>query len=71
MVIPSGKKIHVKNCVVTGADAAALPAECSGPATTASGCCPVGTVMVKNFLFDQKFVETRLFVHFDETTWVG
>jgi len=27
--------------------------------------------MVKNFLFDQKFVETRLFVHFDETTWVG
>ena len=26
---------------------------------------PVGTVMVKSFLFDGKLVETRLFVHFD------
>ena len=32
---------------------------------------PVGTVMVKSFLFDGKLVETRLFVHFDATTWVG
>jgi hypothetical protein len=26
---------------------------------------------VKSFLFDDKLVETRLFVHFDATTWVG
>ena len=32
---------------------------------------PVGTVMVKSFLFDGKLVETRLFVHFDAATWVG
>ena len=46
--------------------------ECRGRApTTASGCFPVGTVMVKSFLFDGKLVETRLFVHFDAATWVG
>ena len=32
---------------------------------------PVGTVMVKSFLFDGKLLETRLFMHFDATTWVG
>ena len=32
---------------------------------------PVGTVMVKSFLFDGKFLETRLLVRFDATTWVG
>jgi uncharacterized repeat protein (TIGR03806 family) len=64
MVIPAGKKIHVKDCV-------AAPTECSGLADNGKWVLPVGTVMVKNFLFDQKFVETRLFVHFDEATWVG
>jgi uncharacterized repeat protein (TIGR03806 family) len=64
MVIPAGKKIHVKDCVAT-------PAECRGVADNGKWVLPVGTVMVQNFLFDQKFVETRLLVHFDETTWVG
>ena len=41
---------------------------------------PVGTVMIKNFLFDGKLVETRLFMHVDAATanitrngtdWVG
>jgi hypothetical protein len=32
---------------------------------------PVGTVMVKSFLFDGKTLETRLFVHHDASTWVG
>jgi len=32
---------------------------------------PVGSVMIKNFLFDGKFVETRLFMHVDDMTWVG
>ncbi len=41
---------------------------------------PVGTVLIKNFMFDGKFVETRLFMHVDAATsaliangtdWVG
>jgi len=32
---------------------------------------PVGTVMIKNFIFDGKLVETRLFMHADDSTWVG
>ncbi|HEX3596681.1 MAG TPA: hypothetical protein VHU80_16335, partial [Polyangiaceae bacterium] len=32
---------------------------------------PIGTVMVKNFMFDGKLVETRLFEHFDDATWAG
>ena len=32
---------------------------------------PVGTVMVKSFLFDSKLLETRLLMRFDATTWVG
>ena len=42
-----------------------------GRPTTASGSFPVGTVMVKSFLFDGKLVETRLFVHLDAATWAG
>lgn len=65
MVIPAGRKIHVKDC-------ATEPAMCpSGSADTGKFVFPVGTVMVKNFLFDDKFVETRLFVRFDAATWVG
>jgi hypothetical protein len=29
---------------------------------------PVGTVMIKNFIFDGKLVETRLFMHVDTAT---
>ena len=58
-------KIHVKNCATT-------PAECpQGAADDGKWVLPVGTVMVKSFLFDGKLVETRLFVHFDAATWVG
>jgi uncharacterized repeat protein (TIGR03806 family) len=64
IVVPAGGKIHVKDC-------AQNPAECKGMADDGKWVLPVGTVMVKNFLFDGKFVETRLFVHFDEMTWVG
>jgi hypothetical protein len=66
-VLPSGGKIHVKKC--------ADPAEnCSLGATDPDDgkwVFPVGTVMVKNFSFDNKVVETRLFVHHDDATWVG
>jgi len=63
-VIPAGKTIHVKDC-------AAMPAECLDSADTGKWVFPVGTVMLKNFLFNNKLVETRLFVRHDEQTWVG
>jgi len=40
-------------------------------ATTGKWVFPVGSVLIKNFLFDGKFVETRLFMHADASTWVG
>jgi uncharacterized repeat protein (TIGR03806 family) len=65
MVLPSGAKIHVVSC-------AKEPALCTqGAADDGKWVFPVGTVMVKSFVFDGKLVETRLFVHFDEQTWVG
>ena len=65
MVIPEGQKIHVLNCT-------ANPAECLyGPEDDGRFVFPVGTVLVKNFMFDDKLVETRLFVHRDSKTWVG
>ena len=65
MALPTGEKIHVKNCATT-------PAECTqGAADDGKWVLPVGTVMVKSFLFDGKLVETRLFVHFDAANWVG
>ena len=65
MALPVGAKIHAKNCTTT-------PAECAqGPADDGKWVMPVGTVMVKSFLFDGKMVETRLFVRSDQTTWTG
>jgi hypothetical protein len=65
MVIPPGKKIHVKDC-------AATPAECpQGMQDDGKWVMPVGTVMVKSFGFDAKLIETRLFVRADENTWNG
>jgi cytochrome c551/c552 len=84
-VLPDGGTIHVKDCA-PDAGAARL-AECvspmmipSGPADTGKWVFPVGTVMIKNFLFDGKIVETRLLMHVDAATanviqngtdWVG
>lgn len=65
LVLPPGGKIRVLDC-------AATPAACAqGTADSGRWLFPVGTVMIKNFLFDDKFVETRLFVHFPDDTWVG
>ncbi len=65
MALPPGGKIHVKDC-------AAAPSACTqGPADTGKWVFPVGTVMVKSFLFDGKIVETRLFIRFDAVTWAG
>jgi uncharacterized repeat protein (TIGR03806 family) len=40
-------------------------------ATTGRWTFPVGTVMIKNFMFDGKLVETRLFMSIDDATWIG
>jgi uncharacterized repeat protein (TIGR03806 family) len=67
MALPPGGKIHVVNCT-------ANPSECPGSRDyTDDGKWkfPVGTVMVKSFLFDGKFVETRLFMRFSATAWAG
>lgn len=64
LALPTFGKIHVKNC-------AANASECVGAADDGKWVLPVGTVMVKTFLFDGKLVETRLFVHFDAANWVG
>lgn len=56
-VLPAGKKIHVRNC-------AATPSDCPmGAADDGRWDFPIGTVMIKIFLFDGKLVETRLFMH--------
>jgi uncharacterized repeat protein (TIGR03806 family) len=65
MVLPPGQKIHVKNCMLE-------PDTCrNGPEDDGDWLFPVGSVLIKNFLFDGKLVETRLFVHADAKTWVG
>ena len=77
-VLPAGGKIHVKDCSTAGnPDLGSCKA---GPADTGKWVFPVGTVMVKSFIFDGKLVETRLFMHADAATaaaiandseWVG
>ena len=67
MALPNGAKIHVVSC-------SANPSECPGSrdyADDGKWKFPVGTVMVKSFLFDGKLLETRLFMHFSATTWAG
>jgi uncharacterized repeat protein (TIGR03806 family) len=62
MVIPVAQKVHIKDCAAE---------TCTQNLDTGKWVFPVGTVMLKNFLFDEKLVETRLFVHHDADTWVG
>jgi hypothetical protein len=63
--LPVGGKIHVKDCP-------ANPNECrAGIADTGKWVLPVGSVMVKSFMFEGKLVETRLLVHSDPFNWYG
>jgi uncharacterized repeat protein (TIGR03806 family) len=62
--LPPGGKIHVKHC--TGASA-----ECLDAADDGKWVFPVGTVMVKSFMFNGKLIETRLFTNHDAGNWVG
>jgi uncharacterized repeat protein (TIGR03806 family) len=70
-ILPQGKKIHVRNCTTT-------PADCpQGNADDGRWDFPIGTVMIKIFLFDGKLVETRLLMHTSRTNdspsgdWIG
>ena len=65
MVIPVGQTVHIKDCTVDTQSCT------QGTADTGKWVFPVGTVMLKNFAFDGKLVETRLFVRHDADTWVG
>ncbi len=62
MVIPVGQTVHIKDCTTE---------TCTQKSDTGQWVFPVGTVMLKNFAFNGKVVETRLFVHHDADTWVG
>lgn len=63
-VLPKGGKIHVRNCATAG--------DCpNGPADDGKWVFPVGSVLIKSFLFDDKLVETRLFMRIDADNWIG
>jgi hypothetical protein len=61
MAIPDGALIHVKDC---SREPALCKSAAEGGTTDDEGHFefPVGTVLVKSFLFGGKFLETRLFV---------
>ncbi|HXU81116.1 MAG TPA: hypothetical protein VN914_06950, partial [Polyangia bacterium] len=66
MAVPDGAVIHVKDCMRE-------PGTCGTAGSTDDDghwLMPVGTVLVKHFLFNGKFNETRLYVRFAEK-WVG
>src|SRR6478735_5589416 len=64
-VLPSGTKIHVRDCVLNAADCP------MGASDDGRWTFPAGTVLIKTFSFDSKLVETRLFMHVDANNWVG
>ncbi|HXU62597.1 MAG TPA: hypothetical protein VN962_12895 [Polyangia bacterium] len=63
-VLPPGGKIHVVDC-------ATEPGKCLDAADDGKWVFPAGTTFLKNFGFDGKVVETRLFVALPDGTWVG
>jgi uncharacterized repeat protein (TIGR03806 family) len=67
-VLPAGGKIHVRQCTASAPN----PTDCPGGIQDDGRWdFPVGTVMMKVFMFDQKLVETRLFMHLNADNWVG
>jgi uncharacterized repeat protein (TIGR03806 family) len=68
LALPDGARIHVKNCTRE-------PATCTGAAATPDDeghfVLPVGSVLRKDFLFQQKPFETRLIGKFPDGRWVG
>ena len=89
MRLPTGGKIHVKDCAKNPDECKVndINGQCCAPtADDGKWVFPAGTVMVKNFMFQDtsrpskyKLVETRLFVRLDKpqllegvsTEWIG
>jgi uncharacterized repeat protein (TIGR03806 family) len=69
LALPDGAVIHVKDCQREPASCASM-ADGGTPDDDGHWELPVGTVLVKSFLFAGKFVETRLFVRFADR-WAG
>ncbi|MES1164565.1 MAG: hypothetical protein ABUR63_02305 [Verrucomicrobiota bacterium] len=69
MAIPDGAVIKVKDCA---RDPASCQPLANGGTSPPEGHweLPVGSVLMKNFLFGGKLIETRLFVRFDDM-WIG
>jgi hypothetical protein len=70
MAIPDGALINVKDCT-REPDTCKSKAEGGTPEDEGHFEFPIGTVLVKNFLFQRKPFETRLFVKFRDDFWVG
>jgi hypothetical protein len=69
LAIPDGGHIHVKDC--SREPSACLTAFQGGtPGDEGHWDLPVGTVLMQHFLFAGKFLETRLFIHFQDL-WYG
>jgi len=64
-LLPAAKKIHVRDCTLN-------PSDCPmGSSDDGRWDFPVGSVLIKNFMFDAKLVETRLLMHVNGDNWVG
>jgi hypothetical protein len=81
MRLPTGGKIHVKDCVKNPDECMVIDirtAKCCAPvADDGKWVFPAGTVLVKNFMFpdttrptNYKVVETRLLIHLDKVQMV-
>jgi uncharacterized repeat protein (TIGR03806 family) len=68
MAIPDGALIGVKDC--TRDPSACLPLPDGTTPPEGHWSLPVGSVLMKSFLFGGKFLETRLFMHYDGM-WIG
>jgi hypothetical protein len=70
MSIPDGTLIHVKDCM---REPDTCKPTAQGGTSDDDGHLgfPLGTVLMKNFLFQKKSFETRLFVKYRDDFWVG
>ena len=68
MAIPDGAVITVKDCTRDPSECKPLPDGTTPP--EGHWFLPVGSVLMKSFLFGGKFLETRLFMHYDGM-WIG
>jgi len=69
LAIPDGALIHVKDCT-REPDTCKFAAQGGTTFDEGHWVLPVGTVLMKSFLFGGKFLETRLFIRFPDI-WYG